>query len=58
MGLYVFFVYMFTCLFTRLFALCGSLSALLNGQTYPPCALCLEVDLMGFSCDCVSSALL
>lgn len=34
------------------------LSDLLNGQTYPARSLCLKVDLMGFSCDRVSSALL
>lgn len=38
--------------------LCSCLSDLLNRQTHSARSLCLEVNLMGFSCDCVSSALL
>lgn len=52
-------VFIYTCcLFTCLFALCGCLSVLLNGQMNPACSLCLEVDLMGFPCDYVSCVLL
>lgn len=54
-------VYSFTYICTRLHAclLCMTvcLLALLNGLTCPTCSLCLGVDLMGFSFDCVSSAL-
>ncbi len=50
--------HLFTCSFTCLLALCSRLSVLLNGQTHPARSLRLEVDLMGFSCNCVSPALL